>query len=103
MPIPSFTLQPSRSSCAARSARCSRDHGIAPPLAHGALLNPLAIAVALNDPLHENPGRVDMVGIERAALHKLLDPRPCDTARRRHHRIEVTGGLAIDQIAFGPE
>ena len=43
---------------------------------------------------------MDVIGIERTDGHDLFDFRDRDLARRRHHRIEVPRGLAIDEIAF---
>ena len=65
------------------------------------MLDRLQIARALDDPLHEDAGRVDAVGIELAGLDQLLDFRDRDAAGAGHHRIEVARGLAIDEVALG--
>src|SRR5690606_26375340 len=77
----------------------SRSSGDA--LAHGALLDALFVARALDDPLHEDARRMDVIGIELAGLDELLHFRNRDLARGRHHRIEIACCLAIDQVAFG--
>ena len=55
------TCLPGRRSCA--SAR----------LRDGALLDPLLVVAALDDALHEDARRVDLVGIELAGRDQLLD------------------------------
>ena len=55
----------------------------------------------LDDALDENSGRVDVVGIEFARRHEMLDLGDGDLRRGRHHRVEIARGLAIDQIAGG--
>ncbi len=46
------------------------------------------------------PG-VCMVGIEGPGRHDLLDLGDGHLASGRHVRIEVAGGLSVDEIAFG--
>ena len=53
------------------------------------------------DALHVNAGRDDVVRIDLAGLHQMLDLGDGDLAGGRHHRIEVARGLAVDEIAFG--
>ena len=55
----------------------------------------------VHDALHENAGREDVVGIDLAGLNEMLDLGDRDLAGRRHHRIEVARGLAVDEIALG--
>ena len=55
----------------------------------------------MHDALDENAGRMDGVGIDFSCLHEMLDFRDRHLRRRRHHRIEIAGRLAIDEIAFG--
>ena len=44
---------------------------------------------------------MDVVGIDGAHRHQLLDLGDADLGRRRHHRIEVPRRLAIDEVARG--
>ena len=55
----------------------------------------------LDHALHEHAGRVDVIRIDLAGRHQVLDLGDGDLRRRRHHRIEVARGLAIDEIAGG--
>ena len=59
-------------------------HGIGSgaPLAHGALLDRLLVLGALDDALHEDAGRVHLVGVELARLDQLLDLGDGDLAGR---------------------
>jgi hypothetical protein len=43
----------------------------------------------------------DVIGIEVARLHQMLDFRHGRLAGRGHHRIEVARGLAVDEVALG--
>ena len=45
------------------------------------------------------PGRVDVVLVERAGLHQLLDLGDRHLAGGGHHRIEVPRGLPVDEVA----
>src|SRR3954471_13055599 len=96
--MPRLTYTPSRSSCAARAAICSRVSGIS-ALPHGALLDGLLVARALEDPLHVNGGDVDLVAFELADFDQVLDLRDGDARGGAHHRAEVPGGLAEHQVA----
>ena len=58
-------------------------------------------AADFDDALDENAGRVDVVGIDLAGRHQMLDFGDGDLGRGRHHRIEIARGLAIDEIACG--
>ena len=62
-------------------------------------LDPLLVARALEDVLHEDARRDDRVGVERARLDELLDLGDRDRGRRRHHRVEVARGAAVDEVA----
>src|SRR5262245_34368375 len=70
-------------------------------LAYRAMLDRLEVVAPLDDPLHEDARRVDLVGTERARLDQLLDLRDRDASGGGHHRIEVACGLAIDEVALG--
>ena len=65
------------------------------------MLDLLVVGRTAEDALHEDAGRMDVVGVERAHRHELLDLRDAELGRGRHHRIEVTGRLAIDEVAGG--
>ena len=54
----------------------------------------------LDDPVDEDPGRVDVVRVELAIGHELLDLGDAHLARRRRHRVEVARGLAVDEVAL---
>src|SRR5262249_38531831 len=69
--------------------------------AYGALFDLLVIGRTAEDALHENAWRVHVVGIEGAHRHQLLDLGDAHLRRRRHHGIEVSGRLAIDEVARG--
>src|SRR5260370_11287231 len=51
--------------------------------------------------LHVDPRRNDVVGIDIPRLHKMLDFGDGNFAGGGHHRIEVARGLAIDEVALG--
>ena len=51
--------------------------------------------------LTKMPARDDVVGIDLARLDQVLDLGHGDLGRRRHHRVEVARGLAVDEVAFG--
>src|SRR5437764_9715086 len=96
--MPRLTYIPSRSSCAARAAICSRLSAILRS-PHGALLHPFLVAAALEDALHEHRGDVDLVRIELADLDQVLDLGDGDPRRGAHHRREVARGLAELEVA----
>ena len=50
--------------------------------------------------MHEDAGRVDAVGVERAERHDLLDLGDADLAAGGGVRIEVPRGLAVDEVAL---
>src|SRR2546425_8859513 len=57
------------------------------------------VARPLKNRVHENARRVNPVGIELADLDELLDFRYDNICGRRHHRIEITRGFPVDEIA----
>src|SRR3546814_8971461 len=77
-----------------------RVQGMSNLLAHDALFDALLVPFGNDQALHENAGRVDMVGIDRAGGKQLLDLRDRDAAGRRHPRVAVARRLAIDEIAL---
>ena len=54
-----------------------------------------------DDAFDENAGRMDVVGIEFAGRHQMLDLGHRDLRGGRHHRVKVARGLAIDQVTGG--
>src|SRR5690606_12558301 len=56
---------------------------------------------ALKDAVDVDARRVDVVGIEPTHFDQLLDLGHRHLAGRGHHRIEVPGGLSIDEVALG--
>src|SRR5690349_2844464 len=68
-------------------------------IAQRPLLDPLFVVASLDDALHENPRRVNAVGIERAGLDELFDFSDRMLRCCRHHRIEVARRLSINEIA----
>src|SRR5947209_10502499 len=52
-----------------------------------------------DDAVDEDARRVDAVRIELARFDELLDLGDADLSRRRRHRIEVSRGLPVDEIA----
>src|SRR5439155_17240350 len=66
---------------------------------HGAALDALFVAPALEDAVHEDARGVHVIGIDGADVDDLFDLRDGDAARGRHHRIEVHRGVAIDEVA----
>ena len=57
-----------------------------------------SVGAALEDALDEDPGGMDLIGVEFADLDELLHLRDRDGARHRGQRIEVPGGLAVDEV-----
>src|ERR1017187_34514 len=78
-PIPRLMFMPSASSRAARGTIRVRASALPgsraaiSALPHGAPLDPLLITGPLEDPLHEDARRVNLVGIELTHLDELLD------------------------------
>src|SRR5436190_3907256 len=64
-----------------------------------ALLDPLLVVGALEDPLHVDRRDLDLVAVELAHLDEVLHLRDGDAGRGAHHRAEVAGGLAKDEVA----
>src|SRR6476619_3259023 len=103
--MPRFTYDPSVSSLAARAAISSRLHGISGSFRSRTgrvLLDPLVgrlLGGQRDDPLHEDPGRVHVVGVELAGLAEVLDLGDGDLAAHRGQRVEVARGVAVDEVA----
>src|SRR3954447_141585 len=66
---------------------------------HGALLDRLLVARALEDALDVDRRQVDLIGVELADLDQLLDLGHRDLAGLRAQRVEVARGLLEDQVA----
>src|SRR3984893_116094 len=68
-------------------------------LPHRALLDPLLVVRPLEDALHVDRGDMDLIGFNLAHLDQVLHFRDGDPRGRAHHRAEIAGGLAEDQVA----
>ena len=55
----------------------------------------------MHDPVNIDARRDDVVGVDGTGRDQFLDLDDCNLAGGRHHRIEIAGGLAIDEITFG--
>src|SRR5215470_10244616 len=101
--MPRLTYHPSCSSWAMRWATCSRVRAMgglrSGPGPDGALLDPLLVAGALQHPLDEDAGGVDLVGVDLPHLHQLLALDDGGLRRHGHQRGEVPGGLVEDAVA----
>src|SRR5215472_6905203 len=88
-----------------RCASCSRVRGISEvlsisaPLAHGSLLDPLLVIAAGDHALNEDGRNVDLIRVEVAHVHQLLDFGDGDARSHAHHRREIARRLAEDEIA----
>src|SRR3954451_22584163 len=71
------------------------------PFPDCALLDALLEVHAVHDALHEDAGRVDVVGIDLAGLDEVLDLGDGDAGRGRHDWVEVARRLAVDEVALG--
>src|SRR4029079_7399336 len=79
----------------ARAGSCRRTR------AGVAELDPLLANADLDDALHKDTGRVNVVRIELAGGNEMLDLGHCDPGVGVHHRIEIARGLAVNQVAGG--
>src|SRR6267378_141893 len=68
-------------------------------LPHRALLDPLLVVRTLEDALYVYRRDVDLIGFDLAHLDQVLHFRDGDARRGAHHRAEISGGLAEDQVA----
>src|SRR6267154_2372115 len=68
-------------------------------LPHRALLDPLLVVRTLEDALYVYRRDVDLIGFDLAHLDQVLHFRDGDARRRAHHRAEISGGLAEDEVA----
>src|ERR1700686_5345178 len=100
--MPRLTYRPSCSSCATRAAswvRVSATLSSSVPLARGHALDAFAGRPDRNDPLHVNPGQVDLLGIDLARLDELLDLGDGDLSGHRAERVELPRRLVEDEVA----
>src|SRR5437868_6116262 len=81
------------------SRRTSLTPGPLPGLPHRPLFDPLLVARALEDVLHEDPWRDHVIRIQLAWLDELFDLGNGDRRGRRHHRVEVPGRASIYKVA----
>src|SRR5579872_1177563 len=70
-------------------------------LAHGALLDALFIGVVMDNALHKDAGRVNLVGVDLTCRDEVLDFGDRDAAGGRHHRVEIARGLAKNEVTLG--
>ncbi|GCC44544.1 hypothetical protein chiPu_0028512, partial [Chiloscyllium punctatum] len=63
--------------------------------------DPLLARADLDDAFDEDAGRVDVVRVDLAGRHQMLDLGDGDLRGGRHHRVKVARGLAVDQVAGG--
>src|SRR5207244_6201865 len=68
-------------------------------LAHRTLLDALFVPLSLQDVLHENSRRDDVIRIDRAGLDEALDLGDRHRGGGRHHRIEIARRPAIHEVA----
>src|SRR5262245_29189312 len=93
-----------------RSRFCSSVRGTAvlaiPPtrsrscgLPHGFALDPLLVLLSLENRVHIEARRVHAVGVELTKLDQLFHLGNDVVGGGGHHRVEVAGGLAINEVA----
>src|SRR5262249_14650628 len=66
---------------------------------HRSLLDRLFVLRALEDALHVDAGRVDLIGVELSDVDELLDLGDGDAPGGGAHRVEVARRLSIDEVA----
>src|SRR5271165_1422474 len=62
-------------------------------------LDALLVALALEDAVNIDAGRVNVVRIERPARDELLDLRDGHRGGSGHHRVEVHRRVPVDEVA----
>ena len=67
----------------------------------GPLLDQFDVIGHVDDALHIDARGVDIVGVDLARLHQVLDLGDRDLAGGRHHGVKIARGLAKDEIALG--
>src|SRR5579884_3807593 len=73
------------------------------PLSRRAVLDDFVLQLDrdMHDALDENAWRMDMVRVDLARLHQMLDFRDRELGGGRHDRVEIAGRLPVDEIALG--
>src|SRR5207249_2437539 len=61
--------------------------------------DPLFEVCSLNNSIHENARRMDLIGVKLTDFDKLLNLRNANLATAGDHRIEVSRGFSINQVA----
>src|SRR5690606_1306714 len=97
-PMPRLTYMPSLSSCAARLAISSRVQAMSAASSHGALLDALLGVRVVHDAVHIDARQVHVVGVDVTDLHDLLHLGDAHLPGHRTGGIEVSRGLAEDQV-----
>ena len=67
--------------------------------AHGSALDSLFVGVTLQNALHINSRRDDMIGIDFAGLDQLLDFSDGARSGGCHHGIKIARCFAVDKIS----
>src|SRR5258708_20144640 len=68
-------------------------------LSHGSLFDRLLVIRSLKNSVHENSRCVHAIGRQRSQFDQLFHFGDHIVRRRRHHGIEIPGGLAIDEVS----
>src|SRR5215831_19480198 len=66
---------------------------------HRSFLDPFLVPLALQNALHEDPRRDDVIGIDLPGLDEMLDLGDRDLGGGRHHGVEVARRAAVDEVA----
>src|SRR4051795_9726254 len=69
--------------------------------ADGALFDVLGAAGRLHQALHVDAGGHDVVRVQFPGFNDDLGLGDGDAAGGGHHRVEVAGGVPVDEVAFG--
>src|SRR5690606_15085451 len=63
------------------------------------LFDALEVIASLQDPLHEDPGGMNVVALDAARVDQVLHFGERGLRRRRHDRVEVARRAPVDEIA----
>src|SRR5690606_20503483 len=98
--MPRFTTAPGGISCAARRAipSLSNISGLR-PRANGAILERVLVVGHLDNPLYEDPRQVNVVRVDVAQRHHLIDLRNRGSGGGGHDGAEVPCGAPEPQVA----
>src|SRR5438105_2410728 len=100
IPMPRFTKSPSFISATARwmiPSRVSAMRAFSSALPNRPPLDAL-LSRRDDDAVDEDTGRVNALRVERSRRDELLHLGDRDPSRRDRHRVEIAGGLSIDEI-----